>query len=123
MNFKTDVAVRRMDGSHFYSTDRMDAENLVRRGMAEPVWEGRGFCGVVRLLLSVGELRSMYSAYQPRHVRGRPKPALRAPDSSTGDAGRGWTHGARRQAIIFWPRVHERMESGAVRAEPMRAEA
>jgi hypothetical protein len=107
---------------HVHSTTAEDARWLCDRRLAIPLFNEFTACGQIELTVSIAELREVRD-YIQRNRKGPPKRPLRAPESSTGDAGRGWTHGARRQAIIFWPRVHERMESGAVRAEPMRAEA
>lgn len=87
--YKSVVSVRSLDGEHIYGATPDEARSYVERGLAVALGEGKAFVGKIQLTLSLSALRE---EFRPREkATGRPKPPLRPPMSSTGDAGRGNT--------------------------------
>jgi hypothetical protein len=93
--------VTRGTQDHLYHATAEEAETLCRKGFAVQIaGEFTAFVGLIELTLSLGEVREHFLPLRPAKNQ-RPKPNLSA-ESSTGDAGRGWTH-ARRQTVHFRP--------------------
>lgn len=85
--YKSCISVRCQEyGDHVYGAPAEDARDFVSRGLAVEVDEGKAFIGKIRLVLPLTELKNHL-----RPPQRSPKPPLRAPLSSTGDAGRGMT--------------------------------
>lgn len=78
----------RDDRDHLYETDRTEAEIFVRSGLAvQLAGSFTAFVRQIELTVTVAELREHVLGRVP--AKHRPKPPMRAPQSSTGDAGRG----------------------------------
>lgn len=87
--FRSRVSIlTREDDLKYYETERTEAEIFVRAGLAVQVAdEPGGWVKAIRLTVSLSELHEHLTAKNERNRR--PKPPMRAPQSSTGDAGRG----------------------------------
>lgn len=83
--------VAQITRDHIHVTNAEDARWLCEKGLAVQLAGAfTAFVGRIELTVSVAVLREIRD-HQKRNRKGAPKRPLKAPQSSTGDAGRGCT--------------------------------